>query len=347
MFLRRLNIAPYDPKRDEAVLGLFTEYGHKDYQLKVMGVAKARMAAYLARTLTAPGMNSICLRDNGKPLGLLGIQSLPWMSRHFGLRMYAVPHILAAASEGPVVHARLLRYVVEELSDVDFLDCRVAVDDVDATQALEICGFRYVGTEIYMGQELKPGPPPEHHPDFEIRLCEWEDREEVLDIVGETHVNNRFAHDPVIPESLSHSLYQRLVANCFDQKQFQVLVARTDGEVQGFIISKMNEAFSRVVGKWCGSLDFIGVRPHTRNRGLGAALNRFALHRMAQEGAEFTAVRTLAGNYAALGTCYRTGFKITATSLHFHRWVRRPARTVELEDPMHKSFDYSSHGAPA
>ncbi len=340
MSMSHLVFAPYDPQRDREVLQLFTDYRPKDFQLRSMKVSKERMARYLQETLTRPETQSICLRDEGRTVGLIALQSLPWMSNHFGLRMHAVPHLLARSRE-PLVHARLLRYVIEELPDVDFLDCRVAVDDVHAAHALEICGFRYVGTETYMGQELKPTARPEPHPEFIIEPCAPHQRNEVLQIVRETHVHNRFVYDPVIPRSVSRSLYHRLVANCFDQDQFRVLVARSENEVMGFIVSKINSAFNRVVGRACGSLDFIGVRPHTRSRGLGAALNRHALHDMAAQGASFAAVRTLASNYAAMGTCYKTGFKVTSTSLHFHRWVRRPARSVEPEGTHPQDSQYS------
>lgn len=139
-------------------------------------------------------------------------------------------------------------------------------------------------------------------------------------------------YDPLIPRSISQSLYQRLVANCFDQPHFRVFVARRQGEVKGFIAAKINEKFSNVVGRKCGSLDFIGVVPESRSRGLGAALNNEALFHLSDEGVQFVAVRTLASNYAALGNCYKTGFKVTSSSLHFHRWIRRPAKSIEPKD---------------
>ncbi len=67
------------------------------------------------------------------------------------------------------------------------------------------------------------------------------------------------------------------------------------------------------------------VRPEARNRGIGIALNRWALYPLAEGEAAFVAVRTSASNYAALATCFHTGFKVTSTSLHFHKWIRRPA----------------------
>jgi ribosomal protein S18 acetylase RimI-like enzyme len=323
MSMSRLMFAPYDPNRDEEVRQLFKDYPHKDYQLRSMGVSKDRMSDYLEKTLRAPGVQSICLRDDGRLTGLIALQALPWMSEHFGMKMYAISHLLCRAG-GPLGRARLLRYVFEELTDVDFLDCRIAVDDVFSAQALEVCGFRYVGTEMYLGQKISPHEPPPPLERVEIRKCERADRRQVLEIVEATHVHNRFVYDPLIDAGLARSLYRRLVENFFDNDQFTVLVARSRGTVEGFIISKTNKTFDEVVGVMSGSLDLIGVRPDTRNKGLGAQLNRVALHAMAEDGVRFSAVRTLASNYPALRITARTGFRVTSTSLHFHRWIQQP-----------------------
>jgi GNAT superfamily N-acetyltransferase len=213
---------------------------------------------------------------------------------------------------------------MEELPDVDFLDCRVAVDDIYSCHALEVCGFRYVGTEIYLGQGLEGPSLPSPPSGIQLRPCHPGDRPAVLDIVGETHVHNRFVYDPIIHEKAAQSLYQKLVTHCFDADSFRVFVTASERGVEGFITFKMNQEFSLVSGIQCGSLDFIGVRPETRNRGLGVALNRMALREMAREGIAVAAVRTLASNYPALKTCFRTGFTVTSTSLHFHRWIHRP-----------------------
>jgi ribosomal protein S18 acetylase RimI-like enzyme len=301
-----------------------------------MGISKERMVKYLEKGLSKRTFQTICLRERGQLVGLITLQSLPWMSDHFGLRMFAVPHLLAKSC-GPLVHARLLRYVIEELQEVDFLDCRVAVDDVYSAHALEICDFRYVGTEMYLGQVLKPSSPPETQSDYEIRPCTPRERDQILQIVSETHVHNRFVSDPIIQGDAARLLYKRLVRNCFEEKQFNVLVAHSQGEVRGFIISKTNPAFNQEMGQRCGSLDFIGVRPEARNRGIGMALNRWALYHLAEGKAAFVAVRTSASNYAALATCFHTGFRVTSTSLHFHKWIRRPAIYHKLlqSDPNH------------
>jgi ribosomal protein S18 acetylase RimI-like enzyme len=323
MSMSMLAFTPFDGSQAGEARRLFKEYPHKDFQLKSMKISKEVMANYLETTLRSAGTHSICMKADGNLVGLITLQSLPWMSDHFGLKMYTVPHLLAG-SGGPLARARLLRYVIEELHEVDFLDCRIAVDDVYAAQALETAGFRYVGTEAYLGRKLKWAEPFEPPADIEIAECSPDDRGQVLEIVEDTHVHNRFVCDPLIEGDLASSLYRKLVDNCFNKSQFTTLVARSRGEVQGFIISKINETFSQVVGMKTGSLDFIGVKPDNRNRGLGACLNQAALHRLAQQGVLYVGVRTLASNYPAFRITFKSGFVVTSTSLHFHRWIQRP-----------------------
>lgn len=319
-----LAYAPFDLDRDDDIRHLFNDYRFKDHQLSFMGVSKERMVAYLKKTLKDPETNSICMNEGDQCIGLISIKFLPWMSRHFGFRMFTVSHLLTQGNN-PLIQARLLRYVMEESSDVDFLDCRVAIDDVHSAHALEICGFRYVGTEIYLGQKLTAQRPPESSADFEIRpFLHNQDAEQVLDIAGEIHVHNRFMYDPFVDEKAARSMYKRLVSSCFDHYLFNILVAEYHGRVEGFIISKLNPSYSQAVGTICGSLDFIGVRPESRTRGLGKRLNRWALHTLAGEGVSFVAVRTMGSNYPALMTCQYTGFRVTSSSLHFHKWITRP-----------------------
>jgi ribosomal protein S18 acetylase RimI-like enzyme len=347
MALARLVFTPYDKGTADGARSLFFEYPHKDYQLGIMGISKDRMADYLETTLRETGVQTICLRDNGSLVGLVALQFLPWMSEHFGMRMYAVRHLLAR-SDSPLMRTRLLRFVIEELDDVDFLDCRVAVDDIYSAHALEVCGFRYVGTEIFLGQKLQNLPQACANPAVEVGPCEAVNREEVLKIVEETHVHNRFVYDPLITETAARSLFRRLVQKCFDQSQFKVLVAKLRDRVQGFLVSKTNSGFQDAVGLRTGSLDFIGVRPDTRKKGVGASLNRVALQAMAQERVTYVGVRTLANNYPALRNCLSTGFSVTSSSLHFHRWVRRPRPALRnrLTDVDQNLFSEASDSPP-
>jgi predicted N-acetyltransferase YhbS len=339
MTRNHLIYTPYHPDKDGEILQLFNDYSFKDYQIKFMGASKERMVDYLKKSLRQPDLQTICLIERNKVVGFISLKPLPWLSRHFGFRMYGVTHLLAK-EKSPLIQARLLRYVAEETNDVDFLDCRIAANDVHGAHALEICGFRYVGAEIYLGQILKKEHRYAPRPLFKIDPCrQASDRDQVLKIAGQVHLHNRFHYDPFIKEENAQSLYRALVANCFDDDQFEVLMVRSSAMVEGFIVSKFNRPLSQELGFGCASLDFIGVRPETQNRGLGQALNQWALHQLAGKKVAFVGVRTMASNYSALTVCHKTGFQMTSASLHFHKWIYRPRVSPEVSFNLLQSFE--------
>ncbi len=334
---------PFNPERDIEIHHLFNSYSFKDYQINFMGASKERMVNYLKKSLDQPDIQTLCMREKDRLIGLISIKSLPWLSEHFGFRMYAVVHLLAEG-EDPLIQARLLRYVMEESRNVDFLDCRIAANDVFSAHALEICGFRYVGAEIYLGQILKIQDQPGLETDFKIRpFLRRRDQDQVLEIAKDIHIHNRFNYDPFIDPEDAKSIYKRLVANCFEDDRFSILVAQSKGKIEGFIISKFNQPLSEELGFLCASLDFIGVRQKNRNRGLGQALNQWAQYHLAQKGVVFVGVRTMASNYPALTVCNKTGFRLTSSSLHFHKWISRPMVSSSVSTQVLPSFESISN----
>jgi ribosomal protein S18 acetylase RimI-like enzyme len=333
-----LIFAPYHPNKDTEIHQLFLEYSFKDYQIRFMGASKEPMVEYLKKSLHQPEVKTICLSDRTRLIGFISIKPLPWLSSHFGFRMFAVTHLLASG-EDPLVQARLLRYVTEESQDVDFLDCRVAANDIQSAHALEICGFRYVGTEIYLGKTIiKDGLA--HRPVFKISAFQQEsDLDQVLEIAGQIHLHNRFNYDPFFREEDAKSVYKCLMANCIGDDKFDVLVARSSGRIEGFIVSKFNRSLSQELGFRCASLDFIGVRQEIQNRGLGQALNLGALNHLARKKVKFVGVRTMASNYSALMVCNKTGFQLTSASLHFHKWIYRPRIRPTVSPVLLPSFE--------
>lgn len=335
--------APFNPDRDIEIRRLFNDYSFKDYQIKFMGASKERMLEYLIKSLYQTDVQTICMRGNDQLIGLISLKPLPWLSNHFGFRMYAVVHLLANG-EDPLIQARLLRYVMEESPNVDFLDCRIAANDVFSAHALEICGFRYVGAEIYLGQIVKTEDQSEPETDFEISpFLRHRDQDQVLEIANDIHIHNRFHYDPFIDPSDAKSIYKRLVANSFEDDRFSILVAQLKGKIEGFIISKLNRPLSEELGFLCASLDFIGVRQKNRNRGLGQALNQWAQYHLAQKGVVFVGVRTMASNYPALTVCNKTGFRLTSSSLHFHKWISRPMVSPSVLTQVLPSFESISN----
>jgi GNAT superfamily N-acetyltransferase len=65
-----------------------------------------------------------------------------------------------------------------------------------------------------------------------------------------------------------------------------VWMAETDGAVAGFIVYTLNHE------ELTGTVELLAVHPHHQNRGIGTALNRFALAQMKDAGMKLASVST-------------------------------------------------------
>jgi len=320
---RDLSLSPLTEADLEEVGCLFRDYHHKDFQLQQLDIPKGKMVDFLKRSLFTDNTNQACLREGGRVVGLIGIGALPWMSRLFGAKMYSLRHFLTADRPQGYFQT-MIRYVLDQMPEVGFLDCRVASGDIQAIHALENSGFRFVGNEVYLARSLAAGKIPEEYGRTGCVPCPDELKSQVLALVEQTHVHNRFMYDPEVTLDQANDIFRRYVSGIAFQEGFQTLVMKTGSVVDGFLIYKHNSDLSQAVGGSYASLDFIGVNRASQNRGIGESLNKAALHDLAGSGATHVVVRTFASNYPAIRICHKVGFKITSSDLHFHRWFRNP-----------------------
>lgn len=73
---------------------------------------------------------------------------------------------------------------------------------------------------------------------------------------------------------------------CRDQAKFKVLVAELEGKAVGFLAYELN--FQDKVGE----VQLLAVQPEYQNRGIGTALNEFALVEMREAGMKMARVET-------------------------------------------------------
>jgi ribosomal protein S18 acetylase RimI-like enzyme len=311
---------------------LFMDYPFKDFQLKQLGIPKKNMLAYLKIGLKDDDVQSACLIEDGRLVGLISVRYLPWLSEHFEARMFSLQHLLTSGKE-PGYYQNMIRYLVDQIAGIDFLDCRVAAGDINAIQALENSGFRFVGNEVYLIRALVENPVDEsyRHPDC-IR-CPRELQPQVFELATRIHFHNRYMYDPEVAPKEAKAIYHRYLSGMAFNSDYHCLVKLHRDRLQGFIFYKINQRLSEMVDGRHASLDFIGVDHGIQNEGLGNVLNRAALWHLAQIGATHVVVRTLGSNYPAIRICHKVGFKITSSDLHFHHWLRPKAREKTASQP--------------
>ena len=208
---RNLSLNPFTENDLEEVGALFRDYPHKDFQLQQLDIPKNKMVDFLKRSLYLNNTNQACLRESGRVVGLIGIGALPWMSRLFGAKMYSLRHFLTAdRSQG--YFQTMIRYVLDQMPEVDFLDCRVASGDIQAIHALENLGFRFVGNEVYLARSLTKAEIPEKYGRTGCVPCPDELKSQVLALVEQTHVHNRFMYDPEVTPEQANNIFRKYVS---------------------------------------------------------------------------------------------------------------------------------------
>ncbi|MGD9125174.1 MAG: GNAT family N-acetyltransferase [Desulfarculaceae bacterium] len=304
---------------------LFLKYHYKDFQLHQLSIPKNTMALILRDSLKGDKVFSCALWQEDRMAGLLSARHLPWMSQQFGANMYSLQHMVTDNKQSAYYYT-MLAYITGQMDDLDFLDCRVATGDINAIQALEGFGFRFVGNEVYMVRSLEKAPIPENEQVTGCVPCAPPLREKVMDLAIGTHVHNRYMYDPHIPHKDAMEIYSKYMADFAFGPDYRSMVKLSGNRVLGFLFYKVNRNLSERVGKKYASLDFIGVDAKFQNQGIGEELNRAALIDLAMAGATHVVVRTFGNNYPAIRICQKVGFQITASDLHFHLWLRPKAR---------------------
>ena len=305
---------------------LFNTYSFKDFQLKQLGIPKHKMAGFLKRSLVGKGVFNAILREEGRLVGLVSAKFLPWMSQLMGAKMYSMQHFVTAGKRAGF-YQTMLQYVMDQIPDMDFLDCRVASGDINAIQALENSGFRFVGNEVYMVRSLRDSPAHYQNACPDCVPCNEELKPEVMKLVEETHFHNRYMYDPQVSAKDAADIYSKYLAGFAFTPDYHSLIKVSGGVVQGFIFYKFNSALSQMVGgSHYASLDFIGVRQDRQNRGLGEKLNQAALYDLTADHTSHVVCRTFGSNYPAMRILQKVGFKITSSDLHFHMWLRPRAQ---------------------
>ncbi len=300
---------------------LLRRYPHRNHQLRTLGVDKNAMTAYLLGGMDRADTRVLFEVREGHLEGLIQVVPDTLLSQRLGRRMWSIRHVLSADDGRFGVVRRLVSALVEDLEGrADMVTARVASGDLVALNALERNGFRVVTGEI--AGVVRPTRVVSAHPaGLVIEVMRPDHVEDVAAIAGRSHVHNRFAYDPRFDRDEVRLLYEDLIRRYAEDPDTTSLVARTrDGTILGFISTRLNRAISDATNRTLASLDFIGVQPDVRTRGIGDALNQHALARMYSLGVHAITVRTLMNNFEALGVLQKLGMRITSSNVVLHRW---------------------------
>lgn len=231
---------------------------------------------------------------------------LPWDSNHFGI---SIGRLLSPA----VSELELTRAL--RSADAAGICCLYWLSDPGEAQVAlgQKAGFKKVDVRLELALDLATKPLPlESAP--EIREAGESDLEPMKALASRSHRNTRFYTDRSFPPNRADALYAAWIERSFNDPTQTVCVSGPPGEPDGYI------AFG-VSGERHGVIGLIAVAESQRGRGLGSALVRATISRLAEQGIQQIAVVTQGANSAARSLYNGLGFTERNRFIWLHRWV--------------------------
>ena len=298
---------------------LFAQHRFKDYQLRQLDIPKSTMVDWLAKNLNKQKISTWYLKESGKLQGFITAMPQTWISGMMEVNAVSLLHLLAEGQDFQRLK-ELLHIFFTSSQDFDFLDCRVASGDINAIHALEDFGFHFMGNEAYLVLNMKHYKAPQLENLSMCHSCPEHLWPQVIELSRQVHIHNRYMNDPRISRDMARKVYSGYISEFGRIDPYRTIIYQEDDRVAGFVLYKWNHGLSGFVGRNYASLDFIGVDPSARCRGIGHLLNTAALKDLAANGADHVVVRTLGNNFPAIRILSKSGFEISSLDCHFHYW---------------------------
>lgn len=195
-----------------------------------------------------------------------------------------------------------------------FVFAKLPPASVETAKDLCHAGFTLVDTSIVL--EKAPGSSCVNgaNPDISVSLAAPGDFDAATDIAGSCFEFSRFHLDPLIPNRIADNIKREWVMSyCEGRRGTELLVAKTEGRVSGFLAVLTAGADRDRVA----TIDLIGVAPEWRRRGVADALvSRFTQDWEARVGV--LRVGTQLVNQPSLRLYQNNGFKVVDSSYVMH-----------------------------
>ncbi|MBM3255261.1 MAG: hypothetical protein FJZ08_03075 [Candidatus Omnitrophica bacterium] len=322
-----MKISVLDKKDFARIYGLLKRYEFNDYRTYRM-LDKDSLYKYLLRQCIAPmrcrdGLLLIA-EDNSQVIGLAGLFSLPWDTKHFGVNMARVDFLMAATGHPQVLDLKksLLSFLIKLCRDkkIACLSCRIDTADICTVHALEENGFLLMDTIVTYVFNRRRHLIPKMKDIYKIRLFERTDLSALQDLASRAFSKDRFHLDPYIPVEKANSLFKEWVKDsCAKRSSHKVFIAQKSGEVAGFLTFELNKELERLSGYKIAGHGLSAVSPQAKGAYVSlvkAAIEEIASH---YDCLEFD---TQLNNYEVIKVWQRFGFDFIRAKHTFHKWVK-------------------------
>lgn len=239
------------------------------YPVQSLGKRKQVFASEVWDQYTQGGLFLWAALWDDVPIGLLGLQMLPWDSDQFEKKMGRLwPVSFQSAEENVLrpVAGELLATALSQARNegVEHLSCRVFGDNSAVIHALEKNGFLLMDTLVTWLYQPGRIRVPDFRCRHSVRLYNDADREPVLALARNAGFQSRFNRDPWLSAENVKAMHEAWAANCCRKIMAdEVLVAETGGRVCGFLGYRKHRLFMEQTGKELWGSGLTAVSPKT------------------------------------------------------------------------------------
>jgi RimJ/RimL family protein N-acetyltransferase len=279
----------------------------------------------IEKQLVAPGSGLLGLFGGDESLaGMAGYGMLDWDSTHFGYKMGRVFPFWVNESAGDAGALLLLEEALSDLIELGLEHAYLRIDPFDNHSLRAACalGFFPVDTITEYLFDFSRSPIPVRADGLEMALAGPNDKEELIALTRETFDGylGRFHVDPGFFSDRATEMYVKWLQKSLDKTLAdEVLVAKIDGRIAGFLTMELKSEESRIAGLRMGQGVLAGVAPFARGKGVYKAVINESLHWF-KDRADKVKVSTQVNNTPVQNAWTALGFRLVNSYHTLHYW---------------------------
>jgi hypothetical protein len=265
-------------------------------------------------------------KNDSQLVGLISLARSEWDSKHFGLQISAIKHLLSVGNyfEQTDIKRRLISSLLTRCTKDLLLhvSARVNKEDLSSIHALESKGFSLMDVLVTYCIDLRKDCiiPTENR--YVIRKVRPNEVFKLAEIAFECFekaavATDRFHADPILPKEKSSQLYAKWLENSCNDPYSEVLVAEINENPIGFNVCSINASLSDSIGLRVGTMSLTAVDSSYRNRLVAVSLLNASLTWFSGK-VDVVDTGGQVSNYAIQRAWNEVGLKITRSQCTFH-----------------------------
>lgn len=259
--------------------------------------------------------------------GAVAWKTLPWDSEMFG---FPAARIDVLAVSGGYSEARenasfLVQRVVAAASaeQIRHLVTRIDSSSLAHAHALADHGFELIDGIQTFALDLRSRPSSGEHPADNTRLATLADAGPIAEIARTSFVYDRFHNDVFIGVEAADRLHEAWAHNSLigEAADAVLVAAETPETIDAFVTIKIDSDSAAALGTRFASIPLVATSKHARGKGAARRATEAAIAWCQTQQVDIVEVGTQISNVPAARLYQGAGFRTTAISLTYRKWI--------------------------